>query len=167
MVQNVLDSKLDLAVVPSFNYTSEKIKTIPVSDPIKLVCFAGRDQSIENQPLDWQDLNLYPLVTGQQTSVVRRMVEEKFKSIGLEMRPPAAEVGDIEWCITLVEHGKGLSFSFYADIEEKVKEGSLKAVALKDDLFVSAEAVIPPGIYISPIIDKFIRMVTKAFKGLS
>jgi LysR family transcriptional regulator, transcriptional activator of the cysJI operon len=165
MVQNVLDSKLDLAIVPSFNYTSEKLKTIPISDPIKMVCFAGRDQVIESQPLDWKDLNSYPLVSGQQTSVVRRMVEEKLKSLGLEMRPPAAEVGDIEWCITLVEHGKGLSFSFYADIEKQISEGSLKIIAMKEDLYVSAEAVIAPGMYISPIIDKFIRMVTRAFKG--
>jgi LysR family transcriptional regulator, transcriptional activator of the cysJI operon len=165
MVQSVLDSKLDLAIVPSFNYTTEKLKTIPVSDPIKLVCFAGRDELIESQPLDWKDINNYPLVSGPQTSVVRRMVEEKFKSIGLEMRPPAAEVGDVEWCITLVEHGKGLSFGFHTDIEKKVKEGSLKIITLKEDLFISAEAVIPLGIYISPIIDKFIRMVTTSFKG--
>jgi DNA-binding transcriptional LysR family regulator len=164
MVQNVVDSKLDLAVVPHFNYSEEKLKAIAVSEPIKLVCFTGRDQTIDQQPLDWKDLNLYPLVGGPPTSVVRRMVEDKFKSIGMEMRPLAAEVDDIGWCITLVEHGKGLSFAFYADIEKQINEGRLKTIALKEDLFVSAEAVIPPGIYMSPIIDKFIRMVARAFK---
>jgi DNA-binding transcriptional LysR family regulator len=164
MVQNVLDSRLDLAVVPRFSYSDAKLKTITISEPIRMVCFAGCDQAVSQQPLEWKDLNRYPLVGGPSTSVVRRMVEEKFKSIGLEMRPLAAEVDDIEWCITLVERGKGLSFAFYADIENKIKEGRLKTIALKEDLFVSAEAVLLPGLYISPIIDKFIRMVTKAFK---
>jgi LysR family transcriptional regulator, transcriptional activator of the cysJI operon len=164
MVQSVLESRLDLAVVPRFNYTTEKIKTIAVSEPLKLVCFAGRDQAVAQQPLDWIDLNQYPLVGGPPTLVVRRMVEEKFKSLGLEMRPLAAEVDDIGWCITLVEHGKGLSFAFYADIEKQIREGRLKIIVLKEDLFVSADAVIPQGIFMSPIIDKFIRMVTKAFK---
>ncbi|MBN1189969.1 MAG: LysR family transcriptional regulator [Dehalococcoidales bacterium] len=164
MVQNVLDSKLDLAVVPSFTYTTGKLKTIPVSDPIRMVCFARQDQVIDCQPMDWKDLGNYPLVGGPQTSVVRRMLEEKFKNTGMDMPPLAAEVGDIEWCITLVEHGKGLSFAFNADIEKQVKEGSLKTISLKEDLLLSAEAVILPGMYISPIVEKFIRMVKKAFK---
>jgi DNA-binding transcriptional LysR family regulator len=164
MVQNVVDSKLDLAVVPRFNYNDAKLKTIAISEPIKLVCFAGRDQAIDHPPLDWQALSRYPLVGGPPTSVVRRMVDDKFKSIGLETHPLAAEVDDIDWCITLVEHGKGLSFAFYSDIEKQIDEGRLKIVALAEDLFVSAEAVIPPGIYMSPIIDKFLLMVTQAFK---
>ncbi len=163
MVQDVLDSRLDLAIVPRFNYTAEKLKTIAVSDPIKLVCFAGMDQVTGQAPLTWKDLHVYPLVGGPPTSVVRRMLEDKFKSIGLEMRPLVAEVDDIEWCINLVEHGKGLSFVFYADIEKQVGEKRLKIIDLEDDLFVSAEAVIASGIYMSPIIEKFIRMVTGAF----
>jgi LysR family transcriptional regulator, transcriptional activator of the cysJI operon len=164
MVQNVLDSRLDLAIVPRFNYSNEKLKTIAVSDPLKLVCFAGMDQVIDHPPLDWKDLNKYPLVGGPPTSVVRRMVEEKYKSLGIEMRPLAAEVDDIGWCITLVEHGKGLSFAFYTDIEKQISEGRLKIIELKEDLFLSAEAVIPPGMYMSPIIDKFISMVKLAFQ---
>jgi DNA-binding transcriptional LysR family regulator len=90
---------------------------------MKLVCFAGKDQLIDKQPLTWKDLNNYPLVSGPQSSVVRRTLNEKFKSEGVEMQPLAAEVDDIEWCIYLVEHGKGLSFTFREKLKNRSQRG--------------------------------------------
>jgi DNA-binding transcriptional LysR family regulator len=163
MVQDVIDSKLDLAIVPRFNYSNEKLKCIDISSPMRLVCFTGKDRVVRKQPLDWKQLNEYPLVCGPQTSVVRRMVYEKLKSEGIEMRPLTAEVAHIEWCINLVEHGKGLSFAFLSDIEERIKEGRLKIVPLTEDLFLSAQAVMSNSTFVNPIIEKFISMVKKAF----
>jgi DNA-binding transcriptional LysR family regulator len=130
---------------------------------MKLVCFAGKDQLINKQPLTWKDLNNYPLVSGPQTSVVRRTLNEKFKNEGVEMRPLAAEVDDIEWCIYLVEHGKGLSFAFRGDIERRVAEGRLKIIELTDNPYLSADAVMPVDLFMNPLINKFLLMVKKAF----
>jgi DNA-binding transcriptional LysR family regulator len=163
MVQNVADSRLDLAIVPRFNYANDKLKSVEISHPIKLFCFAGRDQVIQNTPLTWQDLNGYPLVSGPPTSVVRRMVTEKFKNEGIEMRPLAAEVDNVDWCINLVEHGKGLSFSFMSEIEPRIKEGRLKLVEMTEDLYLSADAVMSQDLFMNPIINRFIGMVKKAF----
>jgi hypothetical protein len=82
------------------------------------------------------------------------------------MRPLTAEVAHIEWCITLVEHGKGLSFAFFSDIEEKVIQGRLKVIPLVEDLFLSAQAVMSNSTFVNPIIEKFILMVKKAFVKL-
>jgi DNA-binding transcriptional LysR family regulator len=164
MVQNVSDSRLDLAIVPRFNYSNNKLKSVEISHPIKLFCFAGRDQVIQKQPLTWRDFNCYPLVSGPPTSVVRRMVFEKFKQEGIDMRPLAAEVDNIDWCINLVEHGKGFSFAFMADIETQVKEGQLKLVELSEDLYLSADAVMSQDLFMNPIINRFIAMVKEAFK---
>jgi DNA-binding transcriptional LysR family regulator len=163
MVQDVADSRLDLAIVPRYDYSREKLKIRDISEPIRLVCFAGKDQIIRGEPLGWEDLNNYPLVGGPQTSVVRRLLEETFKSRGIEMRPLAAEVDNVEWCITLVEHGKGLSFAFLADIEKRVAMGQLKIVKVKESLFLAAQAVMLNDLYVSPIVEKFLGMLQEAF----
>jgi len=163
LVQNVVESRLDLAIVPRFAYGYDNLTSIDISTPMKLVCFTGRDQVIDKPVLEWQDLNNYPLVGGPSTSVVRRMIEERFKNEGLKLQPLAAEVDNVDWCITLVEHGQGLSFAFLNDIVDRVRDNRLKIVNLSDDLFLSAEAVLPSGFFISPGIDNFIAMVKQAF----
>jgi DNA-binding transcriptional LysR family regulator len=164
MVQSVVESGLDLAIVPRFNYGTEKLKSIEVSHPWKLHCFAGRDQVIGKQPLSWKDLTHYPLVSGPSTSVVRRMMAEKFKGEGIEMPELAAEVDNVLWCIDLVENGRGLSFSFMSEIENQVKTGQLKLVELTDDLYLSADAVMAQDLFVNPIVNRFITMVKEAFK---
>ncbi len=164
LVQNVADSRLDLAIVPRFNYGNDKLKSMEVSHPMKLYCFTGHDQEIPKQPLDWKHLSQFPLVSGPPTSVVRRMVFEKFKSHGIEVRPLAAEVDNIDWCINLVEHGRGLSFVFMPYIEQKVKEGRLKLVELTEDLYLSADAVMSQDLFMNPIINRFMVMVKAVFR---
>jgi LysR family transcriptional regulator, transcriptional activator of the cysJI operon len=163
MVQSVSESRLDLAIVPRFDYANDKLTYEDISSPIQLMCFAGKDQVIHNQPLDWNDLNDYPLVGGPPTSVIRRMLYNRFKDEGIEMRPLAAEVDNVEWCISLVEHGKGLSFAFLTDIQKQVDSGSLKIVQLKENLFLSAQSVTAPDLFMSPLIEKFLAMVKQAF----
>jgi LysR family transcriptional regulator, transcriptional activator of the cysJI operon len=163
MVQNVIDSSLDLAIVPRFNYANDKLKSVEVSQPMKLHCFTNKDQVIRQQPLNWKDLNEYPLVSGPPSSAVRQILMDQFKNEGIEMKPLAAEVDNIDWCINLVEHGKGLSFAFYSAIEPQIKEGRLKLIELTEDLFLSAEAVMSQDLFMNPIVNRFIAMVKQAF----
>jgi DNA-binding transcriptional LysR family regulator len=113
--------------------------------------------------MDWNELNNYPIVTGRQSSVVRRVISDKFKSLGIEMRPIAIEVDNVRWSIALVEQGKGLSFALQADIEEPVREGKLKIIELNEDIYLTAVALLRPDTFISPIIDRFLSMVKQAF----
>jgi LysR family transcriptional regulator, transcriptional activator of the cysJI operon len=164
LVQSVLDSKLDLALVPEFNYSNKRLKRIKVSEPMPLLCFTSADQPIQKQPLDWRDLLNYPLVGGSETSVVRKMLTDKFQYEGLEMPALAAEVGSTEWCKTLVENGKGLSFTLIADIAPQIKGGQLKLVELKDNLFLSADVVIRADAFMNSNMNRFINLVIDAFK---
>ena len=84
MVQDVLNSTLDLAILPRYDYAGEKLNHIQVSHPEKIVCFAAPHQVIDDEPLDWKDLLNYPLVTGPETSVIRRLLFDKFRQEGLE-----------------------------------------------------------------------------------
>ncbi|HDP80340.1 MAG TPA: LysR family transcriptional regulator [Spirochaetes bacterium] len=166
MVQDVLDSTLDLAIVPKFDYPGEKLNYVRVSNPEEIVCFAAAQQPLPDAPLGWGDLYKYPLVSGPETSVIRRVIFDKYREIGLEEPVLAAEVGTVEWCKTLVENGRGLSFTLLKDIEKQVEEGRFKLVPLKESLSITAESVTRMDID-NPIIQKFIMLVKKAFNYTS
>jgi DNA-binding transcriptional LysR family regulator len=162
VIQDVLDAKLDLAIVPQFEYTDEKLTHVQVSNPEKIVCFASVHQIIYREPLEWKDLHDYPLVTGPETSVIRKIIDNKFKSEGLPEPSLAAEVGSVEWCKNLVENGKGLSFALVKDIQKEINEKALRIVPLNEYVYVTAEAVTRKDMQ-NPIIKKFIEMVKQAF----
>ena len=157
MVQDVLDSNLDVAIVLHFNYQNDKLSQTQVSHPEKIVCFGAPQQPLPEAPLEWKDLYEYPLIGGAETSVLRRIIFDKFRNEGLPTPSWAAEVNNIELCKNLVERGKGLSFTLANDIQEQVAEGKFKLVPLRDYLYVPAEAVTRSDVS-NPIIDKFILL---------
>lgn len=162
MVRDVQDSALDLAIVPSFDYGNEKLNNIQVSNPEKIVVFASSHQVIQKEPLEWQDLSNYHLVLGTEMSVIRKIIFNKFKEKGLPEPSLAAEVGNVTWCKSLVENGKGLSFTLEKDIQKEVLEGRLKIVPLTDYAYITAQAVTKEEM-LNPIIEEFIEMVKEAF----
>jgi DNA-binding transcriptional LysR family regulator len=163
MVQDVKDSALDLAIVPEFDYGYDKLNYIRISQPENIICFASPQQKVPQTPLSWKDLVKYPLVTGPETSVIRRILFNKFKEEGLEAVTPAAEVSNITWTRTMVEEGKGLAFTVARDVEKEVAEGKFKLVPLEEYLQITAAAVTSSDIS-NPIIEKFINSVKQAFK---
>ncbi len=162
IVQDVVDSTIDLAIVPRFDYPNEKLRYMQVSYPEKIVCFAAAEQSLPDKPLSWKDLYSYPLVSGPESSVIRRVLFDKFREEGLEEPALAAEVGNVEWCRTLVENGKGLSFTLAKDIAPYLEQGRFKLVPLAEYLTITADSVTRTDIS-NPIIDKFIQLVKKVF----
>jgi DNA-binding transcriptional LysR family regulator len=163
MVRDVQDSELDLAIVPHFDYGNEKLNHIQVSKPEKIVVFASSHQTIHKEPLEWQDLNNYHLVMGTDMSVIRKIVFNKFKEKGLPEPTLAAEVGSVIWCKSLVENGKGLSFTLEKDIQKEVLEGRLKIVPMTDYTYITADAVTRAEM-LNPIIEEFIEMVKETFR---
>ena len=162
MVQEVIDSNLDLAIVPRFEYGSDKLNHIQVSHPENVICFTSPQQNLPSGPLTWNELVKYPLVAGPETSVIRRVLSRKLKEEGLEAVSPAVEVSNITWTKTMIEKGKGLGFTVERDIENEVSEGKFKLIPLKEYLQITAEAVTRSDVS-NPIIGQFITMVKKAF----
>jgi DNA-binding transcriptional LysR family regulator len=162
IVQDVINSTLDLAIVPQFDYGSEKISHVQVSNPEKIVCFTAPHQVMPRKLLDWKDIYKYPLVSGPDSSVIRRLIFEKFKAAGFAEPTLAAEVGNVEWCKTLVENGKGLSFTMEKAIQTQVKDGRFKLVPMKEYLYITAESISRSDVS-NPIITNFIAVVKNAF----
>jgi DNA-binding transcriptional LysR family regulator len=162
MVQDVLDTMLDVAIVPRYDYGSEKLRRVQVSNPEKIVCFTALQQDLPEGPLTWQELFKYPIVTGPETSVIHRVLFDKFRDEGLGEFSPVAEVGNMIWTKTMIENGKGISFTIEKDIEKDLSQGRFKLVPLKEYLEITAEALTRSDVS-NPIIEKFIIMVEEAF----
>jgi DNA-binding transcriptional LysR family regulator len=163
MVQGVLDAQLDLAVIPQFEYDKAKLTSIVVSPPQQIVCFASYHQFIQKEPLSWREICNYPLVSGPENSIIRKLISDKIKEQGLEMQRFVTEVNSIEWCKTLVEDGKGISFTIIGDIEKQITRRRLKIVQMEENLYLTAEAIMRSGTFVNPAIEEFIAMVKQTF----
>jgi DNA-binding transcriptional LysR family regulator len=162
MVQDVVESRLDLAIVPQFN-NGKGLVHLQVSAPREIVCFASYNQMIVKEPLSWEDLADYPLISGPEDSFIRKMITDKLKEHGLENRRFVADVSSTEWCKELVENGKGLSFTIVEDIEEQIAQKKLKIVKTGEALPLTVEAVLRSDTFMSPSIKEFIVLVKQAF----
>jgi DNA-binding transcriptional LysR family regulator len=163
MIQDVEESRLDLAVVPQFGDGKGKLNHITVSAPQQVVCFASYNQIIPKEPLTWEDLAGYPLISGPEDSVIRKMISDKLKEHGLEERHFVADVNSTDWCKQLVQNGKGISFTIAGDIEEQLERKLLKLVRTEEALYLTAEAVVREDVFMNPTIKEFIALVKQAF----
>lgn len=163
MVRGVLDAQLDLIIIPQFNYDKEKLNSIIVSPPQQIVCFASYSQFVKKEPLSWKDLSSYHLVSGPEGSIIRKHIFDKIEEQKLETKPAVTEVNSVEWCKTLVEDGKGISFTIIGDIEKEITQRQLKIVKMEDDLYLTAEAVMRSDTFVNPAINEFISLVKQAF----
>jgi DNA-binding transcriptional LysR family regulator len=163
MVQDVEESRLDLAIVPQFGDSKGKLNHITVSDPQQVVCFASYNQIIPKEPLAWEDLANYPLISGPEDSVIRKMITDKLKEHGLEERRFVADVDSTEWCKQLVQNGKGISFTIAGDIKEQLEQKLLKLVRTHEPFYLTAEAVVRADMFMNPTIKEFIARVKQAF----
>jgi DNA-binding transcriptional LysR family regulator len=163
MIQDVEESRLDMAVVPRFGNGKDKLSHIIVSAPQQVVCFASYNQIIPEGPLTWEDLADYPLISGPEDSVIRKMISDKLREHGLGDRRFVAEVNSTEWCKQLVQNGKGLSFTIAGDIEEQLEQKLLKLVKTEDALYLTAEVVVREDMFMNPTIKEFIALVKQAF----
>ena len=163
MVKDVMDSHLDIAIVPQVNIEKEKLNHITISTPQKIVCFASYNQIIEKEPLSWGDLANYPLISGPEDSIIRKTITENLKKHGLKNRYFIADVNSTEWCKKLVENGKGISFTILEDIEEQITQKRLKIVKTEEDLFLTAEAITRSDAFMNPAIKEFLALMKQAF----
>jgi DNA-binding transcriptional LysR family regulator len=167
LAKNVADLKIDLAIVPNFDYEFNKLKKIIVSNQEDLLCFAARNHPIfqkATNALAWEDLVEYPLVLGSGISASKKMVINKLENAGLaHSMQVGVEACNLEVIKRIVENSNNLSFSIKEDLAPDIANGRFRIVNLNDNLSITFCALLREGTDTHPIIAKFISMCKIAF----
>lgn len=85
----------------------------------------------ERQELSPQDLAGQPFLLTEKGMSYRRLMDEKFAELSMEIQP-VLEIGSAGLLCSLVEQGAGLSFLPDYVTEEKVRAGRLRYIPVKD-----------------------------------
>ncbi len=161
------DLRLDLAIIPDFDYGFKKLKKIIVSNPRDLLCFASWNHPIFQKHRDimtWEDLVKYPLVLGSGISISKKMIIDKLENAGLgnsvKLR---AEASNVEVIKRIIENSDNLSFSIAEDLVPEVANGRFRIVNLSDSLSLTYCVLLREGVDTHPVVDKLISMCKLAF----
>jgi len=164
VVEDVLNSQVDLGIVVSMDYGNPKLKCIPLSSKERLVLVASPSSSIaQRERLEYVNLCGYPLILGPETSATRQIILKKLRVGGCAMPSPIiVEVNSSEWGINLVENGEGVGLQHIASVERSITEGRLKVLPLSGDIFVGVDAVLRADAPEHPMAERFIYLVREA-----
>ena len=168
LAKDVSNFKLDLAIVPEFDYGYPELNYIRVSNPQELFCFAAQNHPIfrkNKTTLEWADIVDYPLVVGTGISVLKKIILGKFITEGLENSLElAAEVHSLDVIKNIIETSDCLGFSIYRDLKEDIDNKRLRIINIKDNISIAFCVLVHKGIYIRPTITRFISMCKQAFE---
>ena len=79
--------------------------------------------------------------------------------------PIVVEVNSLEWGMSLVENGRGMSLYHIKNVEKGISEGRLKELPLPGDIYVGADALLLDNAPVHPMADRFISLVREAFES--
>jgi DNA-binding transcriptional LysR family regulator len=161
IAEAVLESEVDLGIVVSTDYGSNKLKTIGLASEEQMVLVASPFSPIAQRPkLAYVNLCGYPLVLGPETSATRRIILNRIRAGGCHMPSPIiVEVDSSEWGINLVENGEGVGFQHIKSVERSISEGRLKILPLDGDIYVGVEALLHADAPEHQMAQKFISAV--------
>ena len=165
LIQDVIDSRLDLAVVPDLGYGANKVHHIRISDGVKLVFYASPIHPLFNKELvEWGDICDYPLLVGHEPFATKKIIPNKLIAEGVATPLNMDLTADnVQCCKILVQNGKSISVAIEEDIEHELREGTLKALPLPNDIWIEVDAVMHSGSIASPLIQHFLSAAKSAF----
>jgi DNA-binding transcriptional LysR family regulator len=166
IVEDVLNSRVDLGIVVSMDYGSSKLKRFSLSSQERLVLVASPSNPISQKcRLRLSDICGCPLVLGPETSAARKIILRKLGAGGCRMPSPIiVEVNSSEWGINLVENGMGVGLQHVRSVQRAVSEGRLKLLAMGDEIRVGVDALLRTDAPKHPMAEKFIAIVREALE---
>jgi DNA-binding transcriptional LysR family regulator len=167
IAESVLDSEVDLGIVVSTDYGSEKLKCMDLSSREQMVLVASPASAIAQRPkLAFVNLCGYPLILGPETSASRRMILKRIRAGGCHMPSPiVVEVNSPEWGINLVENGEGVGLHHIKSVEKPIAEGRLKILQLDGDIFVGSQTLLRADAPEHPMAQQFISLVKECLNN--
>lgn len=165
VVEDVLNSQVDLGIVVGVDYENHKLRQVELSPREKLMLVASPSSVIsQKERIRLSDLCGYPMVLGPETSATRRILLNRLMTGGCHMPAPIiVEVNSLEWGMSLVVNGKGMSLYHSRDAEKEISEGRLKELVLSNDIWVAANALLRVDAPEHPMAEQFIALVKEAF----
>jgi DNA-binding transcriptional LysR family regulator len=165
LIEDVIDLKLDLAIVPDLGYGQDKVSNARIADGVKLVFFASPDHVIfKKAKIQWKDLCNYPLLVGHEPFATKKVIPDKMIAEGVHT-PLNMDLtaNNIECCKILVKNGKNISVCLKEDLERELNDGTLRIIPLPNPVTVEVDAVAHRGLLTSPIIQNIISYMKASF----
>jgi DNA-binding transcriptional LysR family regulator len=167
IVQDVLNSKLDVGIVVSMDYGNAELKSIPLSNRERMVIVASPfDPIFKKDKIELADLSGRKFIVPASTSASRQIFFKRLEAAGLKVQPSQFEtVNNTEWSRYLVEIGEALDFLHIRNAEERLHKGQLAIVPVPTDFWIGAEAIVRKDTFITKAIDIFISTVRRTLKS--
>jgi len=158
IIKDVSESKLDMGIVLTTNYTDYKVKATRVSDDEKLVMIASPKLVPDYKSrVEWTDLKDYPVVCGPKGSFLNQLLMEKFNRIGIKPRFILDTINP-EYMKKFIEEGNGITAWFKKDIESEIETGKLVYIPLDDEISVSVDIIVNQDTtMIQPVVKQLIN----------
>jgi len=165
LVKEVIDSSVDVAIVPNFDFGVNKLSHVRIIDGIKLLFYASPSNPIFlKRSIEWVDLAEYPLIIGTEDSPMKKILTNKLISEGLQASPQFYLTADnFEFFKTIVKSGNSISFAVWEDIQGEVERGLLKVVPLPDDICVNIDVITHESHFSTYLVQEFITAVREAW----
>jgi DNA-binding transcriptional LysR family regulator len=156
LIKDVIDSKLDLAIVPDLDSPNDKLSHVRLSDRINLIFYASPNHPVfQKKQIEWQDICHFTLILDSAAAYfIKQKIIDKLTKEGIHT--PNMITNNLEVCKKLVLDGEGIGIVFIEDIEDEIKAGSLNILSLLEDFRITVDAVFNKNFNTSPLILKFI-----------
>jgi DNA-binding transcriptional LysR family regulator len=171
LVQEVTDSKMDLAIVPNFDYGNDRLSRLRISDGLNLVFYASPMHPIFKKGLiEWDDLYSYQLILAAERPDARPIFFKRIMpfapDIAVRLDSVTVSTNSISFCREWVQNGKGVGIDLKKNIEKEIVEGQLKVIPLPENIWVEADAVVHRDNLVSPMVRNFISCVKESIQTL-
>jgi DNA-binding transcriptional LysR family regulator len=158
LIKDVIDSKLDLAIVPVVDSLKDELSHVRISDREKLIFFGSPKHPIfQKKQVEWQDICRFTLILGDEANFIKQKIIDKLATeeihtpLQINMTP-----NNLECCKQLVRDGEGIGIALIENIKNEIQAGSLKILSMPEDFHIKIDAVFNKSSFASPIIRQFI-----------
>jgi DNA-binding transcriptional LysR family regulator len=165
LLKELHDSKIDLAVVPNFDFGNDQFKHVRIADTIKLTFYAGTNHPIFRKAnIDWTDIFDYPLIIGTENSPMAKILAKKLQEEGLHKSPKYYLTADnFDLNKTIVKNGDSISFSLLEDIKDDIEKGLLRVIPLTKEIFVDIDIIGRQNYFSISLVKEFIACLKGSF----
>jgi DNA-binding transcriptional LysR family regulator len=165
LIKGVIDSRLDLAVVPLFDTLTDDLNHVRLSEGKDLFFYASPTHPIfQKKQVEWQDFSNLTIVMGYDSPFLKKMILDKLVGEGIQILPRFnLAANNLECCKKMIQGGEGIGFALIEDISNEIKTGSIKTFALPEYFRIRIDAVFNKNFITSPLIRQFIECAKTTF----